>query len=91
MAAGDDNSHGDSILLGDVDESLAQLDREWQQNTEQQVNFSKIQVIGFNKELEKTQILSGILTPAPNDSELILREHTNEQDVGSLERDVMLS
>ena len=29
MAAGDDNSHGDSILLGDVDESLAQLDREW--------------------------------------------------------------
>ena len=30
MAAGDDNSHGDSILLGDVDESLAQLDREWQ-------------------------------------------------------------
>ena len=30
MAVGDDQSHGTSMVFDDVDESMAQLDKEWQ-------------------------------------------------------------
>ena len=56
-------------------------------------------MIGFNKELEKTQILSGILTPAPDDGELnaLNNAKSREQllgtgpDKGSLEREKVLT
>ena len=57
-----------------------------------------MQVIGFNKELEKTQILSGILTPAPDDGELggLNKVKSREQLLGSgpdksVEREIVLT
>ena len=56
-------------------------------------------MIGFNKELEKTQILSGILTPAPEEGELgaLTKVKSREQlpgtgpDHGSMEREPVLT